>query len=78
MEEEDRSSLYDLLEKAPEDWSVRIRLIEAAAMDGDLLEAKRLVRTSPDDRPLPGELQQRIFGLLQEAAERAIHRPEAE
>lgn len=59
------AELYDELVRAPEDWSVRIRLIEAAVAAGDLLEAKRLVRTSPDiDRPLPAELQERIHSLL--------------
>lgn len=57
--------LYTELERAPEDWSVRIRLIEAAVIADDLPEAKRLVRTSPDmGRPLPAELQERIHSLL--------------
>lgn len=63
-----RAGLHDLyaeLERAPEDWSVRIRLIEAAANAGDLVEAKRLVRSSPDDgRYLPAELQDRIHRLI--------------
>ncbi len=59
------AQLYAELDRAPEDWSVRIRLIEAAVGSGDLPEAKRLVRTSPEmDRPLPAELQQRIHSLL--------------
>ncbi|NLT71201.1 MAG: hypothetical protein GXX91_10975 [Verrucomicrobiaceae bacterium] len=59
------AELYAELERAPEDWSVRIRLIEAAVGSGDLPEAKRLVRTSPErDRPLPAELQERIHSLL--------------
>ncbi len=59
------ADLYSALERAPEDWSVRIRLIEAAVSGGDLPEAKRLVRTSPDqDRHLPAELQDRIHSLL--------------
>lgn len=59
------SDLYDELERAPEDWSVRIRLIESAVASGDLSEARRLVRSSPDgDRHLPGELQDRIHRLL--------------
>ncbi len=60
--------LYAELAKAPEDWSVRIRLIEAAARAGDLVEAKRLVRASPDDgRYLPAELQDRIHTLILQA-----------
>jgi thioredoxin-like negative regulator of GroEL len=59
------TDLYAELERAPEDWSVRIRLIEAAVTAGDFAEAKRLVRTSPDpDRHLPAELQDRIHSLL--------------
>lgn len=59
------ADLYAELERAPEDWSVRIRLIEAAVTSGDLSEAKRLVRTSPEpDRHLPAELQDRIHSLL--------------
>lgn len=57
--------LYAELERAPEDWSVRLRLIEAAVAAGDLAEAKRLVRTSPEsDAHLPAELQDRIHALL--------------
>lgn len=57
--------LYAELERAPEDWSVRLRLIEAAVAAGDLVEAKRLVRTSPEsDAHLPAELQDRIHALL--------------
>lgn len=55
---------YLALENAPEDWSIRLRLMEAAMAAGDLDEAKRLVRTSPDDGPLPRELQRRIHTLL--------------
>jgi hypothetical protein len=59
------ADLYFELERAPEDWSVRIRLIEAAVAADDLPEARRLVRSSPDpDRPLPAELQDRIHALL--------------
>lgn len=59
------STLYASLEKAPEDWSVRLRLIEMAVARGDLHEAKRLVRSSPDEgRPLPAELRERIHILL--------------
>lgn len=57
--------LYHELERAPEDWSIRLRLIEAAVALGNLDEARRLVRTSPDDdRYLPAELQDRIHALL--------------
>ncbi|MBU6179008.1 MAG: tetratricopeptide repeat protein [Verrucomicrobia bacterium] len=57
--------LYQELEQAPEDWSIRLRLIKAAVALGNLDEARRLVRTSPDeDRYLPAELQDRIHALL--------------
>lgn len=55
---------YLALEISPEDWSIRLRLIEAAMAAGDVAEAKRLVRTSPDEGPLPLELQKRIHSLL--------------
>ena len=59
------ADLYSELERAPEDWSVRLRLIESAVTSGDFPEAKRLIRTSPEpDRHLPGELQDRIHSLL--------------
>lgn len=60
----DTCNLYQVLNRSPEDWSVRIRLIERAVNAGELAEAKRLVRESPDEGPLPAELQQRIFRLL--------------
>ncbi len=58
---------YEELKKSPEDWSVRLRLIEAAIEAGDVTEARRLVRTSPDDVELPEELKQRIHQLLSNA-----------
>lgn len=63
--------LYAELEKAPEDWSVRLRLIEAAVESGNDDEAKRLVRESPGEGPLPGELQERIHALLTRKANAA-------
>jgi hypothetical protein len=52
------------LERSPEDWSIRIRLIESAVRAGDLEEARRLVRSSPESDPLPGELRDRIHMIL--------------
>ncbi|MEM6278040.1 MAG: tetratricopeptide repeat protein [Verrucomicrobiota bacterium] len=60
--------LYEELEKSPEDWSVRLRLIRTAVEAGELDEAKRLVRESPDEGPLPRELQQQIYSLMVEGA----------
>ncbi|MEX2581264.1 MAG: tetratricopeptide repeat protein [Verrucomicrobiales bacterium] len=56
--------LYSELERAPEDWSVRLRLVEVSVDSGAFEEAKRLVRTAPDEGPLPKELQNRIHELL--------------
>jgi hypothetical protein len=68
----DLDELYGELARAPEDWSVRLRLVEAAVSRGDLTEAKRLVRTSPDeDTYLPAELQDRIRWLLTEGIRRS-------
>ncbi|MDF1849942.1 MAG: tetratricopeptide repeat protein [Verrucomicrobiales bacterium] len=56
--------LYEELEKVPEDWSIRLRLIEHAIETGDREEAKRLVRSSPEDFPLPEELKARVYELM--------------
>ena len=60
----DLDILYAELERSPEDWSVRLRLIESAVEFGKMDEAKRLVRESPEKDPLPGELQERIHRIL--------------
>lgn len=61
------NDLYAELNRAPEDWSIRLRLIEAAIRQGNREEAKRLVRSSPDEgQPLPPDLQDRIRLLLTE------------
>jgi hypothetical protein len=61
----DLAELYAELDRAPEDWSVRLRLIELAVGTGDFPEARRLVRSSPEsDSHLPAELQDRIHALL--------------
>ncbi|MDF1823807.1 MAG: hypothetical protein P1U68_04145 [Verrucomicrobiales bacterium] len=60
--------LYRELERSPEDWSVRLRLVRSAVEALELDEAKRLVRESPDEGPLPAELQQQIHALLVEGA----------
>lgn len=70
----DLDLLYAELERSPEDWSVRIRLVEAAMARGDLDEGKRLVRESPGDRALPPELQDRIHSLLSGGASKAERR----
>ena len=60
--------LYEELERSPEDWAVRLRLVRSAVESGELNEAKRLVRESPDEGPLPTELQQQIYHLMIEGA----------
>lgn len=60
----DLAILYAELERSPEDWSIRLRLIESAVETGQMDEAKRLVRESPEKDPLPGELQERIHRIL--------------
>ena len=61
------SRLHDLeeaLRQSPEDWSLRLRLIEGCVRDDDMDGAKELVRDSPDDAPLPPELQFRLHTLM--------------
>jgi hypothetical protein len=53
-----------LLAKSPEDWSIRIRLVENAVRRGDMDVARRLIRESPDESPLPHELQFRVHTLM--------------
>lgn len=60
-------SLSDMearLARHPEDWSLRIRLIEAAVRRDDMAEARRYVRESPDESPLPPDLQYRLHTML--------------
>jgi hypothetical protein len=56
--------LEALLNRSPEDWSARIRLIEEYVRWDDMDGARRLVRESPDDSPLPYELQHRLHALM--------------
>lgn len=53
-----------LLARSPEDWSIRIRLVEMSVRRGDMNAARRFVRESPDDSPLPPELQFRVHTLM--------------
>jgi len=59
-----KAQLQEQLKSSPEDWSVRFALMEIALREGALPEAKRLVRESPADRPVPSEWQVRIHALL--------------
>ncbi len=65
---ESRQELEAALSRAPEDWSVRLRLIEAHVREDDREGARRLVRESPDEAPLPPELQFRLHTLLTQGA----------
>ncbi len=59
-----KEALFAQLEQSPEDWDVRIALIEMAVREGDLAGAKRLVRASPSDILTPTAIQVRIHALL--------------
>lgn len=77
------STIADLesrLSSAPEDWALRIRLIEERVRRGEMDAAKRLVRESPDSAPLPFELQHRLHTLMTRgvAALEAPAQPEPE
>lgn len=69
--------LEEALERSPEDWSIRIRLIEDRVRSGDMDGARRLVRQSPDESPLPPELQYRVHTLLTQGTA-ALAIPETE
>ncbi|MCP5539604.1 MAG: hypothetical protein H7A53_00385 [Akkermansiaceae bacterium] len=61
---EEIAELESLLARCPEDWSVRLRLIEERIARDDTDGARRLVRESPGDGPLPPELQYRLHTLM--------------
>jgi len=56
------------LERNPEDWSIRLRLIEGHILEENKEAARRLVRESPDDTPLPSELQLRLHTVMTQGA----------
>lgn len=56
--------LWAQLDRRPGDWTVRMRLVEEAVRRDDLAEARRLVRESPDEAPLPPEWQYRLHTLM--------------
>lgn len=59
-----KEQLFAQLEQFPEDWEIRIALIEIAVAEGDLQGAKRLVRASPPGIPTPPGIQVRLHTLL--------------
>lgn len=64
MTKGDQERLREQLSAVPEDWNVRIALIECLAGQGDLAGAKHLVRTSPDCVATPPEIQVRLHDIL--------------
>lgn len=64
----DKELLYDRLSEHPEDWTLRLELIELAIAEGDPAAAKRLVRASPAHVATPTEIQVRLHALLSGAA----------
>lgn len=56
------------LGRNPEDWSIRLRLIEGHILENNKDAARRLVRESPDDTPLPAELQLRLHTVMTQGA----------
>lgn len=56
------------LGRNPEDWSIRLRLIEGHILEENKDAARRLVRESPDDTPLPPELQHRLHTVMTQGA----------
>lgn len=61
---EEKEQLFARLAQSPEDWEVRIALIELALREGDLPGAKRLVRASPAEVVTPPAIQIRLHALL--------------
>jgi len=62
------AELENDLAKNPEDWSLRLRLIEGHILEDNKDAARRLVRESPDDTPLPPELQLRLHTVMTQGA----------
>lgn len=60
--------LEDSLQQSPEDWSLRLRLIEERVRVDDMDGARALVRDSPDEAPLPPDLQFRLHTLMTQGA----------
>jgi hypothetical protein len=65
---EGKEQLFARLAQSPEDWDVRLALIELALSEGDPSAAKRLVRASPAHVPTPPAVQVRLHALLTGAA----------
>jgi hypothetical protein len=61
---EGKEQLFARLAQSPEDWDLRLALIEQAIREGDSAGAKRLVRASPAHVPTPPAIQVRLHALL--------------
>lgn len=74
---EGKEQLFARLEQSPEDWDVRLALIEQAIREGDPASAKRLIRASPAHVPTPPAIQVRLHALLTGTATPALETPRA-
>jgi len=60
----DTASNLSHLSETPHDWEIRITAIEDFVRVGDMDNARRLVRESPDDAPVPDHLKLHLHTLL--------------
>ncbi len=60
----DQEDLENRLRAAPADWEARLALVEWHVFQGDKASARKVVRESPDEGPLPSDVQFRIHTLL--------------
>lgn len=73
----DADSIFEALEKTPEDWNVRILAIEEMIRRGDVFGARKLVREDPSGSATPPEIQVRLHGLLTKGASALSEEPES-
>ncbi len=66
----DPEKLRKQLQHHPEDWNLRIALIEHLVNQGEVAAAKRLVRESPDDVSPPVDIQRRLRHMLRQRPEK--------
>ncbi|MDF1858826.1 MAG: hypothetical protein P1U87_01355 [Verrucomicrobiales bacterium] len=72
----DADSIFEALEKTPEDWNVRILAIEEMIQRGDVFGARKLVREDPSGSATPPEIQVRLHELLTKGAAALAEKPE--
>ncbi len=56
--------LLKFLYENPRSWPVRMALIEELVRDGEIDQAKAIIRESPDDCPMPSDYPVRIHSLM--------------